>query len=198
VRDKGTRRRRSRAVGNAKRVSRRSRGRLQVFVVMPNPHSEAPRVHALLRTIAGELRDPEVKLVFAHQALSTHALLIKNLRRVVTASDVVLCFTDGRNPDVSFEAGVGLGLGKPVVVVILPGTWVMPETFAGHYYLELVGDVSDQERLKSALTRVAAGLMPRGKTGAPAMNGRSIRLPRFMCAVAMKERAGKERSRKRS
>jgi hypothetical protein len=155
---------------------------------MPHPHSEAARVHALLTAVAKELPDLEIKLTFAHETLATHALLIKNLRRLMAASDAVLCFTDGRNPDVSFEAGVALSLRKPLVVVILPGTWVMPETFAGHFYVELAGDSSDQECLKSALIRMGEGITDGSMRGAAA--GRSIRLPRFGCAVGMERLRG--------
>jgi hypothetical protein len=87
---------------------------------------------------------------------------------------------------VSFEAGVAFGLGKPLVVVILPGTWVMPETFAGHFYVELAGDASDEECLKSALTRVGEGIADRSMGGVT--TARSIQLPRFGCAIGMERR----------
>jgi hypothetical protein len=155
-------------------------------MAMPDRHPESGRVRDLLTGVASEFRDPEIKLVFAEETLSTHALLVRNLRRLVAASDAVLCFTDGRDPDVSFEAGVAVGLGKPLVVVILPGTWVMPETFVGHFYVELAGDSSDPECLKSALIRMGEGITDTSMRGAAA--GRSIRLPRFACAVGMERR----------
>lgn len=97
-----------------------------------------------------------VDLIFAHERLTTHSLLIKNLHRFVAGSDFVLCFTDGQDPDVAFEAGLAFGLRKPFVLAILPETQRLPATFVGHFYVELSGDDADD---RESLSVVLAGLV---------------------------------------
>jgi hypothetical protein len=80
--------------------------RLQGFVAMPDGHRHIPRLHGVLNQIAD---DYSIDLIFAHERLSTHLLLRKNLRRLVARSDFVLCFADGQDPDIAFEAGLACG-----------------------------------------------------------------------------------------
>lgn len=169
-------------------ASRKRRRRLHGFVAMSRANSETPRLRGLLAQIAREQSDYEVDLIFAHERLPTHALLIRNLHRLVARSDFVLCFTAGQNADVCFEAGLAFGLEKPLVLVILPRTRSIPATFVGHFFVELTGDSTDHEELKSALASVVAGLAGKGRTGATRVR-RSVRLPRFGCAAGM-ERGG--------
>ena len=58
----------------------------------------------------------------------------------------------------------------------------VPATFMGHFYVELSGDVSDQESLKSALASMVAGLAGEDMANA-ARRGGLVRLPRMGCAV---------------
>jgi hypothetical protein len=153
--------------------------RLQGFVAMPDGHRHIPRLHGVLNQIAD---DYSIGLIFAHERLPTHLLLKKNLRQLVARSNFVLCFTDGRDLDIAFEARLAFGLQKPFVLVILPETQRLPATFMGHFYVELSGDTSDRERLKSALARLVAGLAGKNKAGANRF-GRSGPLFRMGCAV---------------
>ena len=153
--------------------------RLQGFVAMPDGHRHIPRLHGVLNQIAD---DYSIDLIFAHERLSTHLLLRKNLRRLVARSDFVLCFTDGQDPDIAFEAGLAVGLQKPFVLVILPETQRLPATFMGHFYVELSGDTSDHERLRSAFESLVADLAG-GDMAIAARGGGSVRLPRMGCAV---------------
>jgi hypothetical protein len=154
--------------------------RLQGFVAMPDGHRHIPRLHVVLNQIAG---DYSIDLIFAHERLSTHLLLRKNLRQLVARSDFVLCFTDGQDPDIAFEAGLAVGLQKPFVLVILPETQRLPATFMGHFYVELSeDDADDRESLRVALARLMAGLTDEDMASA-ARVGRSVRLPRMGCAV---------------
>jgi len=57
----------------------------------------------------------------------------------------------------------------------LPETEILPATFMGHFYVELAGDASDRECLKSALATLVGG--PKAE------NGRSAGLARMGCAV---------------
>jgi hypothetical protein len=156
------------------------RSRLQGLVAMPDKNGHTARLSELLIQIASELSGRQVDLIFAHERLTTHSLLIKNLHRLVAGSDVVLCFTDGQDPDAAFEAGLAVGLQKPLVLVILPETQRLPATFMGHFYVELTGDSEDRERLRSALGSLVGGLA--GKDGASATrSGRSVRLARMGC-----------------
>lgn len=146
---------------------------------MPDGDRHTPRLRGLLTQVAG---DYKIDLIYAHERLPTHSLLIKNLRRLVAGSDFVLCFTDGEDPDVAFEAGVALGLQKPFVLVLLPETERVPATFMGHFYVELSGEVSDRDCLRSALASLVAGLVGKERAS-PTLAGRSIELPRMGCAV---------------
>jgi len=109
---------------------------------------QTSRFRKLLTQMASEFSDCTGSLVLSHERLTTHVLLIKNLYRLVTGADFVLCVTDVRNPDISFEAGVAFGMRKPLLLVILPGTRTLPATFIGHFYVELSGDASDRDQLK--------------------------------------------------
>jgi nucleoside 2-deoxyribosyltransferase len=120
--------------------------------------------------IARNLGDPAIELIFAHERLTTHAVLVQNLRRLMAAADFVICFTDGINLNVSFEAGLAVGLGKPLVLAILPGARSMPATFVGQCYVELHGNAEDRDELRGILASIVAG--------------RALRLPRFGCAGA--------------
>jgi hypothetical protein len=162
-------------------TSLKKRRRLQAFVTMPDGDGHTPRIRVLLTQIVGELSDYKVDLVFAHERLPTHLLLRKTLRPLVARSDFVLCFTDGQDPDVAFEAGLALGLEKPFVLVLLPETERMPATFMGHFYVELSGDSEDRERLRLVLANLVRGLG--GEDTADATRGGgSVRLPRMGCA----------------
>jgi hypothetical protein len=149
---------------------------------MPDKNGHTPRLSELLIQIASELSGRQVDLIFAHERLTTHSLLIKNLHRLVAGSDFVLCCTDGEDLDVAFEAGLAVGLQKPLVLVILPETERLPATFMGHFYVELSGDADDFERLRSALTSLVASLVGKDRAS-PTLGGRSIELPRMGCAV---------------
>jgi hypothetical protein len=157
-----------------------TRRRLQGFVAMPDRHPYMPRLHGLLNQVSGDYR---IDLVFAHERLPTHSLLIKNLHELVARSDFVLCFTDGQEPDVAFEAGLAFGLQKPFVLVILPETERLPATFMGHFYVELSeDDADDRETLSVALARLVAGLTEEDMANATRVD-RSVRLPRMGCAA---------------
>jgi len=120
--------------------------------------------------------DYSIDLIFAHERMPTHSLLINNLHGLAARSDFVLCCTDGQDPDVAFGAGLAFGLQKPFVLVILPETERPPPTFMGHFYVELSGDVSDRECLRSAMASLVAGLA--GEDIANAARGsRSVPLP---------------------
>ena len=156
-----------------------TRRRLQGFVAMPDGYRRMPRLQGLLTQIAGDFG---IDLIFGHERLPTHSLLIKNLRQLVAGSDFVLCFTDGQDPDVAFEAGLAFGLQKPFVLVVLPETERVPATFMGHFYVELSGDASDHECLRSALESLVAGLARKDGKSAT-RSGRSVRLARMGCAI---------------
>jgi hypothetical protein len=160
-------------------TSLNKRRRLQGFVAMPDGHRHTPRLHGLLNQVAG---DYKIDLIFAHERLPTHSLLIKNLHRLVAGSDFVLCFTDGEDPDVAFEAGLAFGLEKPFVLVILPEAQRLPATFMGHFYVELSGDSEDRERLRSVLANLVAGLAGKDRASATRA-GCSVELARMGCAV---------------
>ena len=153
------------------------RRQLQGVVAMPDANRQTPRVRGLLIQVASEFSDCKVDLVFAHEKLPTHFLLRRNLRRLVARADFVLCVTDGQDPDVSFEVGLAFGLQKPLLLVILPETQRLPATFMGHFYVELSGDASDYERLKSAV----ASLAP--LRSMPFRAGRSRQLSRMGCGA---------------
>ena len=154
--------------------------RLQGFVAMPDGHRHIPRLHGVLNQIAD---DYSIDLIFAHERLSTHLLLRKNLRQLVARSDFVLCFTDGQDPDIAFETGLAFGLQKPFVLVLLPETQRLPATFMGHYYVELSGDdADDRESLRVVLASLVADLAGGDMAGATRVGG-SARLPRMGCAV---------------
>src|SRR5207249_3911427 len=89
------------------------------FVAVPYEHRQTARVRALLTQVASDLSGCRLDLVFADEKLPTHVLLRRNLRRVVTRSDFVLCVTDGQDREVAFEAGLAFGLRKPLLLVIL-------------------------------------------------------------------------------
>jgi hypothetical protein len=160
-------------------TSRKKRRRLRGLVAMANGDRHTPRLRGLLNRIAG---DHKIDLIFAHERLPTHSLLIKNLHRLVADSDFVLCFTDGLDPDIAFEAGLAFGLQKSFVLVILPDTRRLPATFMGHFYLELSGDTTDHERLRSVLANLVAGLSRRN--GASVGSLLLAGLPRLGCAGA--------------
>lgn len=161
-------------------TSFKKQGRLQGFVAMPDGHRHTPRLRGLLSQISG---DYSLDVIFAHERLPTHSLLVKNLQQLVAHSDFVLSFTDGLDPDVAFEAGVALGLQKPFVLVILPETERLPATFMGHFYVELSGDdADDRESLRVVLARLVADLAGEDMANATRV-GRSVRLPRMGCAV---------------
>jgi hypothetical protein len=161
-------------------ASRGERRRVQGFIAVPERHGQTARVCRLLTEVASELSDCRLDLVFAQERLPTHLLLRENLRQLVARSDFVLCCTDGQDPDVAFEAGLAFGLQKPFVLVILPETQRLPATFMGHFYVELSGDTSDHERLRSALARLVAGLAGEDMANT-ARGGGSVRLPRMGC-----------------
>jgi hypothetical protein len=171
-------------------MSAEKRRRLQGLVAMPDKNGHTPRLTELLIQIVRELSDCKVDLLFAHERLPTHSLLIKNLYRLVAGSDFVLCFTDGQDPDIAFEAGLASGLQKPFVLVILPETQRLLATFMGHLYVELPGDSEDREHLRSVLANLGAGLSRRNgaSVGPPLLAG----LPRLGCAgaEAMIDRTG--------
>lgn len=146
---------------------------------MPDRSSHTPRLQSFLNQIS---IDYGIDLIFAHERLPTHSLLIKKLHRLVAGSDFVLCFTDGQDPDVAFEAGVAFGLQKPFVFVLLPETQRLPATFMGHFYVELSGDANDLERLRSVLANLVAGLAGKDRASATRA-GCSVELPRMGCAV---------------
>jgi hypothetical protein len=87
---------------------------------------------------------------------------------------LVLWITDGWNPNVAFEAGLAFGLEKPLLLVLLPETRRLPATCMGHYCVELAGDDSDGEELRTALTAVVSALRTNGR----------IQLERLGCAAA--------------
>jgi hypothetical protein len=150
---------------------------------MPDKNGHTPRLTELLIQIASVLSGRQVDLIFAHERLTTHSLLIKNLHRLVAGSDLVLCFTDGQDPDVAFEAGLAFGLQKPFVLVLLPETERVPATFMGHFYVELSGDgADDRESLRVVLAGLVADLAGEDMANATRVV-RSLRLPRIGCAV---------------
>ena len=157
--------------------TRTKRRQLQGIVAMPDANRQTPRVRGLLIQVASELSDCKLELVFAQEKLPTHFLLRRNLRRLVARADFVLCVTDGQDPDVVFEAGLAFGLQKPLLLVILPETRILPATFMGHFYVELCGDASDHDRLQSAMARLVA------LRSAPLRAGRSRPLSRMGCGV---------------
>src|SRR3989442_1705478 len=59
---------------------------------------QTSRFRKLLTQMASEFSDCTGSLVLSHERLTTHVLLIKNLYRLVTGADFVLCVTDVRNP----------------------------------------------------------------------------------------------------
>jgi hypothetical protein len=158
-------------------TSRKKRRRLQGFVAMPDGGRHTPRLRGLLNRIAD---DYKIDLIFAHERLTTHSLLIKNLQRLVARADFVVWVTDGQDLDVSFEAGCAVGLRKPFLLVILPETWRLPATFMGHFYVELSGDVSDHECLRSALASLVAEIVGKDRAR-PTLC--PVELPRMGCAV---------------
>jgi hypothetical protein len=163
-----------------KMASLKQQRRLQGFVAMPDGHRHTPRLHGLLNQVAG---DYKIDLIFAHERLPTHLLPKKNLRQLVARSDFVLCFTDGRDLDIAFEAGLAFGLQKPFVLVLLPETQRVPATFMGHFYVELSGDdADDRESLRVMLAGLVADLAGEDIANATRV-GRSVRFPRMGCAV---------------
>jgi len=163
-------------------ASRRKGRRLQGFIAVPERHGQTARVCELLTEVAGELSDWRVDLVFAHERLPTHRLLTRHLRPLVARSDFVLCVTDGHDLDVAFAAGLAFGLGKPFALVVLPETHRLPATFVGHFYVELAGDTSDHECLKSAMAGLVADLVGDDMGNATRV-GRSVRVQRMGCAA---------------
>ena len=149
--------------------------RIQGFVAMPDDHPQTSRLRGLLTQIASESSDCTVTFVFAHERLTTHFLLIRNLHRLVARADFVLFATDGKHPDVSFEAGLAVGLHKPLLFVILPETRTLPATFMGHFSVELSGDESNRDRLKSALQKFVT------LRSMPARAGATRALSRMRC-----------------
>src|SRR5713226_8994754 len=135
----------------------KKRRQLQGYVAMPNEYRETPRVRELLAQVARELSDCKLDLVFSHEKVPTHFLLRKDLHRLVARADFVFCVTDGPDPDVAFEAGLAFGLQKPLLLVILPETRMLPATFMGHFYVKLSGDASDHDCLKSAVESLVTG-----------------------------------------
>jgi hypothetical protein len=161
-------------------TSLNKRRRLQGFVAMPDGNRHTPRLHDLVNQVAG---DYKIDLIFAHERLPTHLLLKKNLRQLVARSDFVLCFTDGQDLDIAFEAGLAFGLQKSFVLVLLPETQRVPATFMGHFYVELSEDgADDRESLRVALARLVAGPTDEDMASAARVD-RSVRLPRMGCAI---------------
>jgi hypothetical protein len=158
-------------------ASLNKRRRLQGFVAMPDGHRHMPRLQGLLTQIAD---DCNIDLIFGHESLTTHSLLIKELHRLVGRADFMVCVTDGQDLDVSFEAGCAIGLRKPLLLVILPETRRLPATFMGRVYVELSGDVSDHEYLRSALASLVAGLVGKDRAR-PTLC--PVEFPRMGCAV---------------
>ena len=161
-------------------ASIKKRRQFQGFVAMPDKSGHTPRLRDLLTEIASESSGCKLDLIFAHESLTTHSLLIKNLHRLVARADFVVCVTDGQDVDVSFEAGCAVGLQKPLLLVILPETRRLPASFMGHFYVELSGYVSDHECLRSALARLVAGLVGKDRASRA---GCSVEIPRMGCAV---------------
>src|SRR2546426_9592243 len=102
--------------------------KLRGFVAMPDGYRETARVCELLVQVASELSGCRLDLVFAHEKVPTHFLLRRDLHRLVARADFVFCVTDGQDPDVVFEAGLAFGLQKPILLVILPETRMLPAT----------------------------------------------------------------------